>query len=206
MHVTGVVLAAGRSTRMGRPKQLIEIDGLPLVAHAVRAALSSNMDEVVVVTGAEYERVVAAVRSVAPHCRIVENRDYASGLSTSVRAGIRSAPADSDAVAILLGDEPAVEADVIDAVVDAFGKSSAPAGRALYRDGHGGRKPGHPVLIRRVLWGLVADLTGDEGARRLLASAENVLDVPVDALAPADLDTPEDLAAFKKSARAGAGP
>ncbi len=204
MHVTAVVLAAGRSTRMGRPKQLIEIDGLPLVAHAVRAAAASRLDEIVVVTGAEHERVAAAVQAVAPRCRVVENGDFALGLSISVRAGIAAAPDAAEAVAILLGDEPAVEAGTIDAVICAFEQSDALAARALYTDGAGGQKPGHPVLIRRTLWGLVAELTGDEGARGLLAAAvDNVLDVPVNAPAPADIDTPADLAAFKQRTRAG---
>ncbi len=114
MHVTGVVLAAGRSTRMGRPKQLIEIDGLPLVAHAVRAAAGARLDDVVVVTGAEHERVAAAVLAVAPRCRVVENAGFALGLSTSVRAGIAAAPDAAEAVALLLGDEPAVEAGIIE--------------------------------------------------------------------------------------------
>lgn len=204
MHVTGVVLAAGRSTRMGEPKQLVEIDGVPLVAYAARAAAASMLDEVLVVTGAEGERVAAVVRTEASRCRIVENPDYASGISTSVRAGVDAVSPDSDAVAILLGDEPTIDPGVIDAVIRAVVESDAPAARALYRDRRGGRKPGHPVVIQRVLWGLVGKLTGDEGARRLLAAAgDEVLEVPVDAFAPDDIDTPEDLASFLRRSHAG---
>ncbi|MEE8146949.1 MAG: NTP transferase domain-containing protein, partial [Longimicrobiales bacterium] len=101
--VVCVVLAGGSSTRMGGPNKLLErVDGVPMVATVVRAALASRADEVLVVTGEDRERVEACLSGLP--VRLVWNPDHIKGLSTSLRAGVSDLPSGARAVAVCLGD------------------------------------------------------------------------------------------------------
>ncbi len=192
--ISGIVLAAGASTRMGRPKQLLPLAGAPLLQHVLDQAAASCLDEVIVVLGHRAEEVWPALRVPSGRrLRLAVNPDYAQGLSTSLCAGLRSASPRAIAAAVLLGDQPGVTPALIDRVAAAFRAGDSPVVRPVYR--RAGRRPvpGHPVVLARSVWPEVDALTADEGVRALLAAHPDwLLVVPLDEEPPADIDTMED--------------
>jgi molybdenum cofactor cytidylyltransferase len=191
--IAGVVLAAGGASRFGSPKQLAELEGVPLLQHAIDAVLAvPAVDPVVVVLGAEAERVREAVSLRA--ARAVVCADWADGMAASLRCGV-AAVGDPDWVVVTLGDQPRVTAQVIAAVAAAAADaaSDVDAVRAMY-DG----VPGHPVALSRAMLPRVAQLRGDVGARELLGHA-TVRTFEAGGLSdPVDVDTPEELEALRR--------
>lgn len=186
-RVFAVVLAAGMSKRLGRPKQLLELDGKPLVTHVVERLIQSDVDGVVVVTGYHASEIELELRGYPVYQ--VFNQDFADGQASSIAAGVRALPSFVDAVVIVLADMPGMRPEVVSAVIDRWRQGQAPAVIARYVSGRG-----HPVLFdRRVFPELVA-LTGDEGGRSILTALEDrVVEVPIDRDAPPDdVDTEED--------------
>jgi molybdenum cofactor cytidylyltransferase len=193
-RVTALVLAAGRSSRMGGTNKLLaDVGGAPLVARAVDAALASQADTVIVVTGHQGEAVAAAL--AGKPVRFVHNPHFTDGLSASLRVGLAAVPAGADAVVVCLGDMPRVAAGVIDRLIAAYNPLE---GRAIcVPTTHG--KQGNPVLWDRGYFTEMADLTGDSGAKRLIGQhADQLCEVPVDdAGVLYDVDTPDLLAQFR---------
>lgn len=185
--IVGIVLAAGTSSRLGRPKQLLPHRGRPLVQHAVDAALESGVDEVVVVLG----HAAAAVREAlegSDRLRIVVNPAYEEGQATSLMTGLAAAPEEARAAVVLLGDQPGISPGHIRSILRCYAETAGPVVRARY-----GEAPGHPVLLDRSVWEAVMAITGDRGARDLLRQhPEWVVDVPLGPHPPPDVDTEED--------------
>ena len=171
VYLSGIILAAGTSERMGRLKQLELLGGRSLLQRVLDEAASSCLDELIVVLGHRAEEIRAALQlpSAAP-CRIVVNPDFAEGQSSSLRAGLRAANPSAGAAAILLGDQPFVTATVIDGVAQAFLEAGSLAARPVYRKGAEARVPGHPVFLARPTWAELERQGGDRGARDLLAA------------------------------------
>jgi molybdenum cofactor cytidylyltransferase len=193
-HIAALVLAAGRSTRMGGPNKLLaEIGGRPLVRIAVDEALASRASEVVVVTGHQRADVEAALQGLK--IKTVHNPDFAEGLSTSLRAGLNALPADVDGVIVLLADMPQVDAALIDRLIAAFDPENGALAVVPTIDG----KRGNPVLWSRRFFSDLAALEGDVGARHLIGQyAEAIAEVPVTGKGPlADVDTPDALNAVR---------
>jgi len=193
-RVAAVVLAAGRSTRMGAINKLIaEIGGKPLVRIAAEQALASRAKPVIVVTGHERERVEAALSGLP--VRFVNNPDYAEGLGTSLRAGIAAVPAEADGVIFCLGDMPQVDSQLIDKLAAAFDPER---GALVVVPTFDGRR-GNPVVWSRRFFHDLMSITGDIGARHLIGSyAEAVVEIPVTGEAAlTDVDTPESFSAVK---------
>src|SRR5262249_56729170 len=135
-RVAAIVLAAGRSTRMGGPNKLLaEIGGRPLVRIAVEQALASRARPMIVVTGHQRERVEQALKGL--DATLVHNPDFAQGLSTSLKAGIAAVPADGARAIVCLGDMPPGGAALIDRVLGAF--DPAP-GALVVLPGVGGKR------------------------------------------------------------------
>lgn len=191
VHVSGIVLAAGRSARLGRPKQLLQLGGEPVIKIVTRNALAAGLSDVILVTGHEAAAVAAAAM---PGVRVVANPDYALGQSTSVRAGVKAVAPGADGFMILLGDQPGVNAAMMRALIDAFDASRQPIVQAMYGD-----TPGNPVVFRRDLADELLAIAGDEGARSVIrAHKDDVLCVRVgDGPPPRDIDTEEDYLALK---------
>lgn len=187
--ISGVVLAAGTSSRLGQPKQLLEIDGRCLLQHAIDALDASRVDEIVVVLGHRAADVSAAVK-LPPRGRSVVNPDYLRGQSSSLRSGLDACDPHAEAAAILVGDQPSMSGELIDRVVDAYLSSGAPVVRPRY-DG----EPGHPVVIDRSLWSSVRTAAEDEGARTVIAATPGVVDLDMGRPRLGDIDTWEDFAA-----------
>ena len=194
-RVAAIVLAAGRSTRMGGPNKLLEkISGKPLVRIAAEEALRSRASPVVVVTGHERTKVETALAGLA--VRLVHNPDYAEGLSTSVKVGLATLSPEIEAAIICLGDMPQVTGALIDRLVAGFD----PERNTLVVVPTFGGKRGNPVLWSRRFFPELMALEGDVGARHLIGTYQEVVtEVPVEnAAAMTDVDTPDALRALKR--------
>ena len=192
MRVGVIVLAAGRGSRFGdeSPKTLARLGEQPLVAHAVAAAKASGLRPLVLVVGCQAAEVAAAAGG---DVEVVENPFWADGMSTSLRAGLAAVLADRTvvAVAVALADQPRIGPDAYARLVEAHAE-----GAELAVATYGGKR-GHPVLIGRGYWDEAMKMTGDQGARGLLAKPE-VVEVPCDGTGEAtDVDTPADLASLE---------
>jgi len=193
-HIAAIVLAAGRSTRMGAANKLLaDVGGKPMLRHAVEAALASQARPVLVVTGHQADDVRAALAGL--DVGFVANPDFALGLSSSLKAGIRALPKAVAGALVLLGDMPRIEAAHLDAMIAAFASGT---GEAIVVPMHGGRR-GNPVLWPAALFREMLALEGDVGARRLMvrhASRVHEIDLGTDAVLM-DVDTPEVLARLR---------
>ncbi len=193
-RVAALVLAAGRSTRMGAVnKMLAQIGGKPLVRIAAEQALASRARPVIVVTGHEREKVESALKGLP--VRLVHNPNYVDGLGTSLKVGIAAVPEESDAVIVCLGDMPQVDAALIDRLIAAFDPER---GGLVVVPSIDGRR-GNPVVWSRRFFQDLMGIQGDVGARYLIGNyAESVVEVPVAGEAAlTDVDTPESLSAVK---------
>jgi molybdenum cofactor cytidylyltransferase len=189
-RVAAVVLAAGRSTRMGGPNKLLaDIARRPLVRIAAEEALASRAKPVIVVTGHQREQVETALAGLP--VQFVHNPEYADGLGTSVRAGIAAVPADADGAIVCLGDMPQVDAGLIDRLIAAFDPDQ---GALVVMPTFEGRR-GNPVLWSRRFFPDLTAIEGDVGARHLIGRySEAVVEVPLAGKAAlVDVDTPEAL-------------
>ncbi len=183
MTVWGVVLGAGLSRRMGRPKLALPYAGCTLLEHAVGVALASPLEGVV---------VVVSDPAMAPRgdrrLRVVTNPRPDRGLSSSLKLGMHEVPAEADAALVMMGDQPEVSPALVERLVRAFEAARTAAVVPTY----GGQR-GTPVLLGRLLFAAVEGLSGDVGMRDVLAFREDVLTVEVADLGePFDVDTPED--------------
>ena len=161
--VLGVVLAAGGSTRMGRPKQLAELDGRPLLAHVLATAAAAPLDRVVVALGGAAAEVLDRVDLGRAEPLVVEG--WAEGMGHVLAATLAWAGEGWAAVVVLLGDQPLVPAAAVTRVVEAWRAGAGPVVTATY-----GGRPGHPKLFDRRLLPELLRLTGDAGARDLVAA------------------------------------
>ena len=193
-RVAAVLLAAGRSTRMGAVnKMLAEIGGKSLVRIAAEQAIASRAQPVIVVTGHERERVEAALKGLP--VRLVHNPNFSEGLGTSLKTGIASVPQEADAAIVCLADMPQVDAALINRLIAAFDPER---GALVVLPSIDGRR-GNPVVWSRRFFHDLMSIQGDIGARYLIGNyAEAVVEVPVSgAAALTDVDTPESLSAVK---------
>lgn len=187
------ILAAGASTRMGTPKQLLEIEGKPLIVRTVEAALASSAWPVVVVVGAEADNIRRVLARFP--VMLTENPAWSEGMASSIRAAVTTLQQFSrrlDAALIALCDQPAFSADTIAQLVE----TQRTSGRSIVAARYSGRQ-GAPALFMREHFSTLTALTGEEGARALLnGPTSHVATVELPQLA-LDLDTPNDVAAFR---------
>lgn len=193
-RIAAIVLAAGRSTRMRGPNKLMaDIDGAPLVRRVAEAVTGAGLAETIVVAGHEHEKVEAALAGLP--LRVVLNRDFADGLSTSLKTGVAAVGPTVDGVLVCLGDMPGIDSALVARLVAAFAPDK---GKDIVIPVRGGRR-GNPVLIGKRHFTAIRKLTGDVGARELIqAHAEAVTEIETGGDgAFVDLDTPEALAEYR---------
>ncbi len=192
--IAGVVLAAGEGRRFGGGKQLAELEGRPLLEHALAASARAGLEPRLLVLGANAKRILASV-DVHGH-EVIVCPDWDEGMAASLRAGVEAArSAGAEAIIVTLGDQPRVGAEAIARVLGARGgpNGSSRAVRASY-DG----VPGHPALLEDSLFDDLLALHGDEGARGVFKSANTHLIPCGDVAVPTDVDVIGDLAALSR--------
>ena len=190
--IAGVILAAGAGRRFGAIKQVALLDGEPLVRRACRTALAAGLSPVIVVVGAHAATVVAAVHDLP--VRPLHNPHWQDGLSTSIHCAVHALAADPviSALALLLADQPLISAAHVRALCD----HRRAAGADLAATRHAATL-GPPAVFARCLFPSLATLTGDRGARDLIAASPRrvAIDLATDAR---DADTPDALAALAR--------
>lgn len=200
-RVAAVILAAGRSTRMGGINKLLaEVAGRPMVVQVAAQVLASQARPAVLVTGHEQARVRRALEAggLGEGLVTVHNPDYASGLSTSLHRGLAALPPEAEAALVCLADMPRVSAGMIDRLIAAFDPLE---GRAICLPTWGGKR-GNPVVLARRFFAEIQAISGDVGAKALIGEyPEAVCEVAMDDLAAGDgvlrdADTPEGLRAL----------
>jgi molybdenum cofactor cytidylyltransferase len=189
--VAGLVLGAGGSSRLGRPKQLLPFADTTLLGHVVGVARSCRFDQLVVAIGAAAEDVRSAVDLDAAD--VVVNDAYGSGCSSSIAAALAVIDPRCELLVLMLGDQPGVTASTVAAL--RAGRGEAPLAVCRYQDGLG-----HPIAFDRSCFAELADLHGDRGVWRMLdRRAAAAVEVPVAGRIPADVDTDEDYRALLAS-------
>ncbi len=185
MKIGAVVLAAGGSTRLGQPKQLLTHEGQTLVHRAAAAALEAGCAPVVVVVGAEREKIVAALRDLA--VTIVPNDDWPRGMGTSVRAGVARLQ-ESDALIMLVCDQPKVDAVLLRQLIARQEETGQPMAASGYSGTHG-----VPALFSRSCYERLLALDDETGAKALLLGRPGEVASVLFEAGAIDIDTPADL-------------
>lgn len=158
-----VILAAGLSTRLGRPKQLLKVAGKSMLEHAITAARGAGIVTPVLVLGAFADDILKDVRAVTK-CDTIFNQDYADGQAASLRAGVSSIMGTCDAAIFMLADQPLIKATLIMELMTRFNQHRPDILYPVYR-----RRRGNPVIISSRLFPRLLGATGDQGARFLFA-------------------------------------
>jgi molybdenum cofactor cytidylyltransferase len=186
--VTGLVLAAGGSTRLGAPKQLLPYKGKTLLDHVLMTARACDFDQLVCVTGGSADDV--RLRVDLSNVEVVENRHFGEGCSSSIAAALSAVDPRADVLVLMLADQPGVTVQTVTTLL--AGRGDAPLAACAYEDGRG-----HPLAFARRTFPELANLHGDKGVWKLLdRHADQVVDVPVAGPIPRDIDTAEDYRAL----------
>jgi molybdenum cofactor cytidylyltransferase len=194
---SGIILAAGESSRWGKPKQLLDLNGRLLVEWVLDAALSSNLDRVALVLGRDHQKICTLLADKAGHPKleIIFNPRFQEGQGSSLTTGLRRVCDHFPMVMFLLGDQPLVSAAVINLLLEKFTGSN----KAICVPSHAGKR-GNPTLFRTPFYPDLFKIAGDKGARDIIAAhPQEVLEVEIDdASVFLDIDTRED---FEKMTR-----
>lgn len=180
-----VILAAGRSTRLGRPKQLLPYLGHTLIEHSVEVAIASEAQEVVVVLGSHPEAIREKLEGLP--IQVVVNDEWLEGMGSSIRAGVKALPPNIGCVVIALCDQPTVTPDLIRELAERHFEAGSPIVASSY-DG----VVGAPCAFGRELFLKLLELSGDSGARDLIRNSPNPVDLVSFQGGNLDVDTPED--------------
>ena len=175
--VTGILLMAGLSSRLGFPKALLPYGRKVLVERVLEQTLASRLDRVILVLGCQAQKILSALGSFqgSPRLEVVVNRRYDRGLSSSIRAGLRVLDPSASGVMFILGDQPLLNTATINRLIQAFRRHRLPIVVPLY-----GRRPGNPVIIGRELLPELQRLRGDTGGREIIRkNPEWVLNIPI---------------------------
>jgi len=185
--IAAIILAAGGSARMGKPKLTLDWHGTPLVRWVARVALNAGCSPVIIVTGAEPDMDYESLANLP--LLFAHNADWESGQSSSVRTGINALPQDVDAALILLGDQPQIPVTVLKTLINAYCKETPPP---LILAAAAGEQRANPVLFDRVMFPALTNLKGDAGARTIFALYPVQLIPFENADLKLDIDSPED--------------
>ena len=195
--VAGLVLAAGGSSRLGRPKQTLPYKGTTLLGHVLGSARACGFDQLVVALGGAAEEVRAKVDLSGAD--VVENQEYGDGCSSSIAAALPALDPRCDVLVLMLGDQPGVGPTAVRTLLARHGE--APIAVSRYEDGRG-----HPFAFRRSVFGELAELKGDKAVWKLIERrGDEVVEVRVPGRVPPDVDTWADYEALADEEVAGSG-
>jgi molybdenum cofactor cytidylyltransferase len=185
--ICAIVLAAGRSRRMGRQKLLLPYGGRTVIGHVVDQVRGGPVDRTLIVAGADHDGVAAAL--AGREVSLVRNPDPEAEMLSSVRCGLRAVPRDCEAVLVALGDQPSLTSELVRVLIEAYRDSR----RLIVVPVHGGRR-GHPLLFSMRFAQEIQSRYDDVGLRGLLAEhSDDLLEVEAESEAVLmDVDTPED--------------
>jgi len=195
--VAGLVLAAGTSTRMGRPKQLLQVEGMSLLDRVLIEALNSELTLVVLVLGYKAQEIKKDLKTQIHHpkLKIIENRNYKDGISSSIISGLSEVEDEYDHCMIILADMPHITVNTINRLLNQYLASRLPLGSIKIQN-----RRSHPVIFGRKLYPDILKLRGDLGARDLFIKYRDdvCLVEPEENYSDMDIDTPDDYLEFKK--------
>jgi len=194
LNILGVILGAGKSSRMGSENKLLaDINGKPMILRVLEAANESKINKTIIVTGYQRELIQTATGAVDIQC--VHNPNFSEGLSSSIKSVKRLLNPDVDGVIICLGDMPGITSDHINALINTF---EGDMNRHIFIPIFNGKR-GNPVLWGQKYFSLLCNLTGDKGARELFEShSDDILEVEInDDAIHTDLDTPTALKQYR---------
>jgi molybdenum cofactor cytidylyltransferase len=190
-QTAGIILAGGNSTRFGRPKQLLKLKGKYLLEHVLNAALESKLNHLILVLGHKHQNVLQKLGACSSHSRlrVVINHHYLEGQSRSIQAGLLKIRDAYPSVMFLLGDQPMLESNTIDHMLDRFRYSDKDICVPVCKG-----KRGNPTIFNRVMYDQLMAIEGDIGAREIIkANPERVLYVEMeDPLCFFDIDSQKD--------------
>lgn len=186
MVIPTILLAAGASTRMGHPKQLIPVDGIPLIRKMAKIALESTCNEVFVVLGANHQKIEPVIKDLPVN--IVNNPDWEKGMGASIRAGIRAIPPISRGVLLMVCDQPFITTELLDKIIHTFQTT-----RCKIVATHYGKAFGTPALFDMELFPWLKSLEDSKGAKSLIPMFIEKVGWIKFRKAEIDLDTPEDV-------------
>jgi molybdenum cofactor cytidylyltransferase len=182
--VTGLVLAAGGSSRLGRPKQLLSYGNTTLLGHVLATARACRFDQLVCVIGGSADEIREQVDLHG--AEVVENQSFGEGCSSSIATALQQLDPRTDVLVLMLGDQPGASAQTVAALL--AGRRDAPLAACAYDDGRG-----HPLAFSRAMFAELHTLHGDKGVWKLLdRHADQVVDVRIPGPIPRDVDTDED--------------
>jgi len=198
--ISAIVLAAGESKRMGRPKQLLAWQGKTLLRHVLESLMKSDADEIILVLGHEAEAIRKGLTEF--QIKIVINPDYKQGMASSLRQGLLAMNPTSEAFLVLLADQPGIGPEIMNRMIRDFQRADPK--RGIVRPVYQGLR-GHPVLIGVQYLQEALQLQGDVGARQILMNhPEDIIEIEVDQdVVLKDIDTPEEYQKYIN--RAGPG-
>jgi molybdenum cofactor cytidylyltransferase len=192
-HIGAVILAAGPSSRMGRPKLALTHGGVPLLRRAVNVAVEGGCGQVVVVLGAGAEAYAPLLEGTP--ARIVRNPHYAEGMGGSIQLGVEALDQDVEAAVIMLADQPFIDAAIVRRIIDTYQTS----GKKIVACEYDGVR-GAPVLFDRALFLELLLVTGDRGARAVMDTyPKHVAAVEIPSAAARDVDTPADVERLRET-------
>lgn len=196
-RIAGLILAAGASTRMGRPKQLLRVHGQTLIDRILHEALSSELDKIFLILGYQAHEIKRTLGQSLVHrkLQVIENRQYAQGISSSIIAGLSEIEANYEHMMILLADLPHINSKLINLLIFGYLEAGLPIGAIQVKS-----KKSHPVIFGKALYRELRNLRGDVGAKSLFEKfSDRVCLVEPDFYYnDRDIDTPEDYAAFQR--------
>ena len=198
LNIVGIILGAGRSRRMGLENKLVaEINGKPMIVHAIESVKNSRVNKTILVTGYQREIVERAVQGI--EIEIIYNPNFTEGLSSSIKSIGHKLTKNVDAVILCLGDMPGITSTHINSLIKAFKNNP---NRQIVIPTYNGRR-GNPVLWGKKHFPLLVNLSGDRGAKVLFQNNENnITEVQIeDEAILTDLDTPEALEKYRSNFR-----
>ena len=187
MKISILILAAGSSSRLGQPKQLVEFEGITLIERITHTALSVSED-VLVVLGANIELIKPKLEAFSDRINIIKNPDWQEGMGTSIRVGMENLASKSDAVIILLSDQPLISQVLLQNMMQTFANKKFPIIACDY-----GGQLGVPILFGKSFFPELLKLKGEQGAKSFLKNYPKEIATISFKEGLFDIDTPEDL-------------